>query len=417
MNLFNTLREKKDHLIKKLDLTDSQKEEIIEFFNRRPDLENKVDWNNKNLDYEFFQSFIDEANKQTTGGNLKKFGLGTFTEGKDYFDISINNNTQAIVPLNYKFQNFIQNKEYLDCEAKWCIGYQHNDFHWNNYSKDSDFIIFGDLKNKQKFACQIKQDELTFWDMADEECCYNKYTQRIHFFDSFSSEIEREFFQSVFGDINKYLTKFLKVIENEECPVLVDYKVGSNGENEIEYLTPLKRRNAYNKDKVFKVVYPSSFNLIHPKTLKILDLHDVDEIYDLEKILEIYKDNLEKVVFPKNLKSVDCEGFINVKEIVLPKDTVSVGKDSFKGCEKLKSLVLPEKCNQFGGDLFEGCTSLEEISILTQDFQPSMQSASFYTSILKSNIKRIKAYKKTLEELRFELSKSKQSNRIEFIEL
>ncbi len=47
MNIFNTLREKKDHIINKLNLESDQKSEIIEFFNRRSDLESKIDWNNK----------------------------------------------------------------------------------------------------------------------------------------------------------------------------------------------------------------------------------------------------------------------------------------------------------------------------------------------------------------------------------
>jgi hypothetical protein len=38
------INEKKDHLIRKLDnLTDEQKDEVIEFFKNKPNLESKID--------------------------------------------------------------------------------------------------------------------------------------------------------------------------------------------------------------------------------------------------------------------------------------------------------------------------------------------------------------------------------------
>ena len=41
--------EKKDHLIKRIpDLTDDQKEQIINLFNKNPHLESKIDWNKLN---------------------------------------------------------------------------------------------------------------------------------------------------------------------------------------------------------------------------------------------------------------------------------------------------------------------------------------------------------------------------------
>ena len=44
------LQEKKEHLIKKLkNLSSSEKEELVAFFIETPSLENKIDWNNKNL--------------------------------------------------------------------------------------------------------------------------------------------------------------------------------------------------------------------------------------------------------------------------------------------------------------------------------------------------------------------------------
>ena len=79
------LYEKKDNLIKKNpNLTDGQKQEIIEILNKYPNLENNVDWNkNKYLTYEDFKELIlDKAGKSNR--QAKKKGISGLTEGTDY---------------------------------------------------------------------------------------------------------------------------------------------------------------------------------------------------------------------------------------------------------------------------------------------------------------------------------------------
>ena len=79
------LYEKKDNLIKKNpNLTDGQKQEIIEVLNKYPNLENNVDWNkNKYLTYEDFKELIlDKAGKSRS--QAKKKGISGLTEGTDY---------------------------------------------------------------------------------------------------------------------------------------------------------------------------------------------------------------------------------------------------------------------------------------------------------------------------------------------
>ena len=54
------LYEKKDHLIRRNpNLTDEQKQEIIELLGKHPSYENKIDWNKSNsLTYENFLSIL-----------------------------------------------------------------------------------------------------------------------------------------------------------------------------------------------------------------------------------------------------------------------------------------------------------------------------------------------------------------------
>ena len=79
------LYEKKGTLIRSNpNLTEEQKQEIIEVLNRYPNLENNVDWNkNKYLTYEDFKELIlDKAGKSNR--QAKKKGISGLTEGTDY---------------------------------------------------------------------------------------------------------------------------------------------------------------------------------------------------------------------------------------------------------------------------------------------------------------------------------------------
>lgn len=60
-SVLDYLTEKKDHIIKKMpNLTDDQKKELIDFFKRKSNLENKIDWNKwRKLTYDDFKDVID----------------------------------------------------------------------------------------------------------------------------------------------------------------------------------------------------------------------------------------------------------------------------------------------------------------------------------------------------------------------
>ena len=79
-----SLKENKNHLIDKLNLTPNQKEEIKAFFTKHPSYENKIDWNNKSLSYKDFESLLALDGKSKT--QAKKYGLVGLMDGKDYVD-------------------------------------------------------------------------------------------------------------------------------------------------------------------------------------------------------------------------------------------------------------------------------------------------------------------------------------------
>ena len=162
------LYEKKDNLIRKNpNLTEEQKQEIIEVLTRHPSYENKIDWNRNNkLTYEDFLNVL----RPLYINDLDPRGL---VEGKDY-DLLLNKgNEQLYVVYTYNASKILASNNvvpkiwteipdwcgkeeftdeahafgYFDSEhgdmkpgAKWCISMQTSDKYWESYKED--FLFF-----------------------------------------------------------------------------------------------------------------------------------------------------------------------------------------------------------------------------------------------------------------------------------
>ena len=140
--------ENKDHLIDKLNLTDSQKEELKAFFTKHPSYESKIDWNNKSLTYKDFEPLLALDGKSKT--QAKKNGLAGLVEGKDYVDfgeadIEDLGRCHLYQPLSYKGSVTLASNKVppvRDNGAKWCISYQKTDEYWHNYSHEGIKFLF-----------------------------------------------------------------------------------------------------------------------------------------------------------------------------------------------------------------------------------------------------------------------------------
>ena len=178
------LYEKKAHLIRRNpNLTDEQKQEIIELLGKHPSYENKIDWNKSNsLAYEDFMSVL----RPLYINDLDPRGL---VEGEDYdilyesddevFYIVRTYNASKILASNsvepelwtkipswcgreektdeaHAFGHFDSEHGKMKPGAKWCISMQTSDLHWNQYSTDFYFFFWfrdkASLKNSRKIA-------------------------------------------------------------------------------------------------------------------------------------------------------------------------------------------------------------------------------------------------------------------------
>ena len=162
------LYEKKDHLIRKNpNLTDGQKQEIMDLLAKHPSSENKIDWTrNSKLTYEDFLNVL----RPLYINDLDFRGL---VEGKDY-DLLLDKpneklyfihtyNASKIIASNAvepkiwtKIPSWCGEEEftdeahafgYFDSEhgnlkpgAKWCISMQTSDRYWKRY--EEDFLFF-----------------------------------------------------------------------------------------------------------------------------------------------------------------------------------------------------------------------------------------------------------------------------------
>ena len=141
--------EKKDHIIKKLPLTDEQKQLAIEFFGKYPSYESEIDWNRKDLTWEDFEKVIYKS--RNTKSQIKKAvrqGIEGITEGVDYNYIGEgvykDKPFYVYIPANWKGSRVLASDQVEPklgtvydgfTGAKWCISYQKTDQYWNSYTR------------------------------------------------------------------------------------------------------------------------------------------------------------------------------------------------------------------------------------------------------------------------------------------
>ena len=162
--------EKKDHLIRRNpNLTDGEKQEIIELLGKHPSYENKIDWTkNKSLTYEDFMSILRPL-------YINDLDLRGLIEGEDYnilyesedevlysiysYDASRILASNSVEPEMWtKIPSWCGEEEFNDEAhafghfdskhgdmkpgAKWCISMQTSTRYWNQYSPDFYFLFW-----------------------------------------------------------------------------------------------------------------------------------------------------------------------------------------------------------------------------------------------------------------------------------
>jgi hypothetical protein len=270
---FTSLLEKKDHLIKKIPkLTQDEKDELINFFNKKPNLENKIDWNNyANLTFKDFESVMNETKTEKIK-KVKSQGISGLKEGTDYFKIK--GEYEGYIPLSWEASKFLASKYVGDCEGKWCVAYQKNKESWLEYIFDEKPMIFiylliGDTKYAIGVYPTLKTE---IYDADDNKI----------------SKISNVDVKQIVNDNKNLIDNAKQIIYNNELNDLINTK---NGED-IYWFGLHADSNVFNYEKALDVlidlkdtehiedagIYWKKFN--YEKALDaLIDLKDNQRIY------------------------------------------------------------------------------------------------------------------------------------------
>ena len=189
------LYEKKDHLIRRNpNLTDGEKQEIIELLGKHPSYENKIDWNKSNsLTYEDFMSILRPLyiNDLDPRGLIEGEDFDILYESEDEvlysvytYDASKILASNSVEPKIWtKIPSWCGREEFTDEAhafghfdskhgdmkpgAKWCISMQTSDRYWNQYSPDFHFFFWfrnNQLGSNRKIAISVSKST---WEIAE----------------------------------------------------------------------------------------------------------------------------------------------------------------------------------------------------------------------------------------------------------
>lgn len=226
------LYESKENIIKRTNMTDEQKAEVIEFFKKHREQEQNIsgdEWNKPSeLTYERFKQVIDAFNNRKTKSKANKVankqGIEGIIEGIDYIDLgehidAVLGTFHAYVPLSWLGAKTIEGKTVLPVgiskdSASWCIGWTSSDQYWEKYfsTEESSFLILCGENIPLKKVC----------------------FELLHIYDSFSSsDNKKQATQDEHSFMEAFVSDDIKVWDyNDNRHEFNDFLMWSNKKNE-----------------------------------------------------------------------------------------------------------------------------------------------------------------------------------------
>jgi hypothetical protein len=174
------LLEKKDHIIRRLkNLTDDEKQQVIDFFARKPNLENQINWQDSNLTFDDFKDVMD-VTKTERKRQVRKLGLGGLKSGKDYIEVDLGDSDwRGFIPLHWEASKLLASTKIGGVESKVCIAYQKDMSHWVRYLYN-DYLIpiyLIDPAEDEKWTLMVSDIRGfdSIWNKKDKSFNVNKF--------------------------------------------------------------------------------------------------------------------------------------------------------------------------------------------------------------------------------------------------
>ena len=166
------LFEKKDHLVKKLkNLSSDEKGKVIDFFKKKPNLEGKINWNDKELKFSDFENVM-MVTKTEKKKKVKESGLSGLKQGIDYIQLEMpETEYNPVIPLNYDASVLMASRRVGGSAGSWCIAYQKDDSYWKSYVGKRKLTPIYFIGDGDKYAVMVNDSGKvdSIWDKNDND--------------------------------------------------------------------------------------------------------------------------------------------------------------------------------------------------------------------------------------------------------
>jgi hypothetical protein len=168
------LLETKTHLIKKLpNLSNEEKQAVIDLFIKRPDLESKINWNDKTLTIDAFKPYFNNESKNEKFKKIKNGDLAKMFDGYNCKIYKVTPSQIWVIPMDYECCVFMDSFKCYGTGAKWCIGDSNYREAYDRYVSyyNYRFCLYYNNETREKFMLQFgdPSEPLVVWDAEDDQ--------------------------------------------------------------------------------------------------------------------------------------------------------------------------------------------------------------------------------------------------------
>jgi len=161
---FLYLLEDKSSRIKSYNLGANEKE-VLDYWSKFPQLDNKIDWNKKNISYDDFKKIMDvhKSSQSQMEKSVKTGGISSLSSSDVYEIKTSNENVKAYIPLSHNASKIIASDSVSGVVGKWCTAMNTNHF-WYQHTggqneAENSVLIYWILPNT-KAATQVTPTKL-----------------------------------------------------------------------------------------------------------------------------------------------------------------------------------------------------------------------------------------------------------------
>jgi hypothetical protein len=369
---------KKARYVEKLDtLSAEEKKVVTDFFTKYPNYEKFINWNSMALTYHDFEEVFSLA--ENSSRNIKrkrKANPGLLFESYNCEIIGQINDFLIVVPFDWECAVFFNSYNCGGEGARWCVGAEKNEAHWNSYVADRNIFLLVLFVNKhpdfgKKIMIQyhIENGRCTLW--LQDNTALNKIPGFLNPVTKLVQDNEERILRKLC--IKDYLmdgSTLIKCYSPET--ITIPAGVTAVGDRAFWGCENLSRITVEEKNPRFIVINGVLFDKIEGRLL-CYPAKKQDTRYTIPADVTAiandafsYCENLETITIPADVTAIGDRTFMDCKRLVtlnIPDSVTSIGDGAFYLCENLANITIPTGVTIIGGGTFSLCESLTSITM------------------------------------------------------